>query len=147
MIVAVRNLRAEHQVKPSQKIKAKVLCKEARMQNIFEENKEPIMRLAGIGELKKCDAEERPGRCMTLVTKKATLFVPFEELFDVEQEKKRLIKEIEKAEQDRNGIKKKLENENFVSRAPKEIVEMEQGRLLEKEGYLKKVQQAFQQLK
>ena len=47
------------------------------------------------------------------------------ELVDLEAERARLAKEIEKAERYLSGIEKKLANEKFVSKAPEAVVQRE----------------------
>ena len=47
---------------------------------------------------------------------------------DVEAEKKRLAEQLQKTEQELASASKRLENENFVSRAPPEVVEQVRAR-------------------
>ena len=44
-------------------------------------------------------------------------------LIDVDKEKARLLREIEKAQKDKAGLEKRFANEEFVKRAPPEVVE------------------------
>ena len=50
---------------------------------------------------------------------------------DLDQERKRIAKEIGKTEKELAGIEKKLSNEKFLERAPAELVEREKGRRVE----------------
>ena len=52
-----------------------------------------------------------------------TIYVPLEGIIDLEKEKKRLQKRLAKVNQQVQGVRKQLDNENFVSRAPAEVVE------------------------
>lgn len=55
---------------------------------------------------------------VTVTTHSARLYMPMAELVDLEAERARLTKELEKAKKQLEAQEKKLANENFVSRAP-----------------------------
>jgi valyl-tRNA synthetase len=56
------------------------------------------------------------------------VFVPLEGLIDLAAERKRLEKEIERVSRLLAGINKKLNNEDFLKKAPKEVVERERAK-------------------
>ena len=60
-----------------------------------------------------------------------TLFLPLEGLIDVEAEKARLEKELEKIAKEVEKVEKKLGNKGFVDRAPAEVVQEHQQRLVD----------------
>ena len=62
---------------------------------------------------------------VTVVTDEAKMFMPLAELVDLEKERARMEKELEKARKDLQGQIAKLSNENFVSRAPEKVVNTE----------------------
>ena len=53
------------------------------------------------------------------------MYVPLEGLIDLDKERERLKKEITRLENLLRQVTKKLENANFVSRAPAQVVEKE----------------------
>ena len=55
--------------------------------------------------------------------------MPLAELVDLDAERARLSKELEKAQKQVEGQERKLLNENFVSRAPEQVVATERERL------------------
>ena len=57
--------------------------------------------------------------------------LPLAGLVDLDQERKRIAKEIGKTEKELAGIEKKLSNEKFLERAPADLVEREKGRRIE----------------
>ena len=59
----------------------------------------------------------------------------------------RLAKEIEKAEKNIAGLKGKLSNENFVSRAPEAVVQAERDKLSKAESLLQQLQESQARLK
>jgi valyl-tRNA synthetase len=58
------------------------------------------------------------------------IFLSLEGVIDFGEEKKRLQKELDKINKDIDFISKKLSNESFVSRAPKDIVDKEREKLV-----------------
>jgi valyl-tRNA synthetase len=75
------------------------------------------------------------------VTASGELFMPLEGLVDVEAEKARLDKEIEKIQKEVGKSKGKLGNEKFVANAKPEVVAIERERLVEWEGKLAQLQE------
>ena len=69
----------------------------------------------------------------------AEIFVELSGLIDLNEERDRLTKDLEKIEKDLATLNKQLLNENFIQRAPPEIVEEKQqllGTATEKKGQL-----------
>ena len=81
------------------------------------------------------------------VTGDAALYMPMNELVDVEKELQRLAKEIEKAEKNIAGLKGKLSNENFVARAPEQVVQAERDKLQKAESLLQQLKESEARLK
>jgi valyl-tRNA synthetase len=74
------------------------------------------------------------------------LFVPLEGILDVEAEKQRLTKEMEKAQGFAAQIQKKLANEKFVASAPEAVVEGERNKLATQMGIVEKNRAALEEL-
>ena len=72
--------------------------------------------------------------------KNIELFVPLQGLIDLEQEIFRLEKQIEDMHGRLNSINKKLDNQNFIARAPKNVVEHEKNKKHDYEQQLNKMQ-------
>ena len=67
-------------------------------------------------------------KMVSAVTEEAKLFMPMAELIDLDKERARLEKELEKARKNYEGQMRKLSNENFISRAPEAVVQTERER-------------------
>ena len=65
----------------------------------------------------------------------------------MEKELARLAKEIEKAEKNIAGLKGKLSNQNFVSRAPENVVNAEREKLEKAENLLQQLKESEARLK
>ena len=59
---------------------------------------------------------------VTVATADAKLCMPLKELIDVESERARISKDLEKAEKELEFVKAKLANESFISKAPEKVV-------------------------
>ena len=64
-------------------------------------------------------------KMVTAVTDNARMFMPMADLVDLEKERARLQKELANAEKQLQGQIAKLANQNFVTRAPEAVVNVE----------------------
>jgi valyl-tRNA synthetase len=85
-----------------------------------------ITRLARLEEISP--QASVPGGSAQFVVGEATWALPLEGVIDIEVEKARLSKEIVKLEGEITGIDKKLGNEQFVAKAPEEVIEEQRSR-------------------
>ena len=112
-IKAVRVRRAEMNVPPSKKAELMILTPEPA---IFEQGTHFVTRLAYASDVKILrKAPENLEGLVTLVTHKATVYIPLDELVDFGKELERIAKEREKAENGLRITEQKLSNEKFVA--------------------------------
>jgi valyl-tRNA synthetase len=71
------------------------------------------------------------------------MFIPLGDLIDVETEKKRLEEKIYSLDGRLSDVATKLNNQNFVNRAPKEVVERERKKLGDMKENLAKLKQNY----
>ena len=116
---AIRNRRAEMNVPPSKKAKYFIAT---AYKDTFEKAGIFMQRLASCSEAEVGDSFEIDG-AVCIVTADAKIYIPLGELVDFDQEIARLNKEKEKVLKDLEFIDKKLNNENFVAKAPKAVVD------------------------
>ncbi|MBQ2973902.1 MAG: valine--tRNA ligase [Clostridia bacterium] len=115
---AIRNRRAEMNVPPSKK--AKVYIATAHKAT-FEQGGIFMQRLASASEVEIADAFDLDG-AVNIVTQDAQIYIPMGDLVDFEAEKARLNKELAAVQKDLDFVNSKLSNENFVSKAPANVV-------------------------
>ena len=118
-IRAIRNRRAEMNVAPSKKAKVYIAT---AYTSTFEKAGEFMARLASASETEVGSAFDIEG-AVSIVTEDAKIYIPMGDLVDFEAEKARLRKELEKVQKDLDFVNAKLNNENFVSKAPANVVE------------------------
>ena len=146
IVTAIRNIRGEHNVSPSKTIKVILKTHNKKMEGILERDKNYIISLAKVSDLKITSGGETIQKAATAVAGGVDVFVPFEGLIDLDAEKIRLTKEIDRLDKYISATGQKLANKNFVERAPKEVVEKERSRLVETGDELEKLKKALKEL-
>ena len=121
---AIRTIRSEMNLPPATKIEVLIRADGDR-KAILDDARAYISDLARIGSLTIEPDVARPHASATSVVAGVTIYIPLEGLIDLDAERKRLEKEIEKTEKYVVSTTKRLENKNFVERAPAEVVEAE----------------------
>ncbi len=127
IITTIRNIRAEMNVPPGEQIEVIFKTKVKESKKKIERNLLFISHLAKLGEAKIGEELQKPPYSAFAQLQDAEIFIPIGKS-RMEEEVKRLQKEISKIEKDISFINKKLSNEQFLTRAPKEIVEEEKGK-------------------
>jgi len=125
LIIAVRTIRSEMNVPPAKKATLAVIPADENVRGIIERYADFIRVLARVERIGFTNPEEKPTASGIAVIGKTELFVPLKGLIDLDREREKLRKEAERLRKMAAGIEKKLANENFLSRAPAEIVERE----------------------
>ena len=75
-----------------------------------------------------------------------SVFVPMKGLIDPNAELSRLQKELDKLQKQRDQISGKLNNENFVAKAPANVVESERLKLDELSGQIQKLKENMEEI-
>ena len=131
VIKGIRNIRGEMEVPPSKQIAAILDCKSAESLALLKKNEFYVMGLARLSDLAIGQGGERPTEASLQVAGDVEIIVPLRGLVNVEEEEKRLGKEIAKIVKDIDFLSKKLENPSFVERAPAEVVVKEREKIAE----------------
>ena len=125
VVVAIRNIRAEYRIAPKARLAATITTGDAGLKRAIEGERETILRLAQLAELAlDGKAAAGPGGHAVLGDGSA-VFVPLAGAIDVQQECRRLAAEVQRLDQQLAALAAKLTNQNFVARAPAEVVARE----------------------
>ncbi|MDO7977008.1 valine--tRNA ligase [Oceanotoga teriensis] len=139
----IRNVKAEMNI-PSSK-KTDMMYKELKDSSWIDLNKNLIKNLANIDNINKVSI--KPDKSGTaFVDENVEVYVPLGELIDVDAEKERLTKKIDKLELEVQKMNKKLSNKNFIEKADPEVVEDAKRRLEEGQYQLGKVKKLYEEL-
>ena len=143
LIIEIRNIRAKMNVHPSKKAKLILVTK------IDLEETKLFLEKLGFSEEIIIQKEEKniPENAVSIVAYDIKAFIPFEELVDIkeeigrlENEKKKLILEVERGE-------KMLSNPGFVNKAPEKKVNEEKEKLENYKNMLESVEERLNGLK
>ena len=138
-IRAVRTRRAEMNVPPSKKAHLTVATLE---REVFTAGIPFLKRLASASEVEIIpitEAKQEAGQ-VVIATHAAQISIPMGELVDLEKEKARVQKELEKNRKMLAGLEGKLQNPGFVNKAPANVVEAERERAEKMRALIEKLE-------
>lgn len=127
VITNIRNIRGEMNVAPSARLEVVCLCERAEDAALLDAYRFMVEDLARLSRLEAAPTGTRgkPRVAASAVTGGAEIFVLLEGILDFESEAQRLQKEITKLEKEIVAARKKLSNEDFLTKAPSDVVEKE----------------------
>jgi valyl-tRNA synthetase len=146
IITAIRNIRGEMNVPPGEQIPVILRTKREEVQEIIRRNQMYIQNLARVKEPVIGHDIEKPGSSAFALAQDVEIIVPVDRS-RMEEEARRLQKEISKVEKEILFVNKKLSNEQFLSRAPADVVQAEKEKALEYETARRKLEESLKKVK
>ena len=136
VIIGIRNVRANMNVHPSKKANLIFVTKDYKTE--IEASKDYITKLGFGNEIIIQETKQNiPQNAISILADGMEVFMPFEDLVDLEEEKKRLQKEKERLEKEVERGTKMLSNPGFVKKAPESKIQEEKEKLAKYEEMLK----------
>ena len=130
-IRSIRNVRTDMGVVPSRKIGIILVSAEEKNRKMFTDGKAFLERLANVTEVTtQQDKAGIPDTAVACVCSAGEIYIPLEDLIDIDKELERLGKEKERLEGEMKRVNAKLSNEEFVKKAPEKVINAER----EKQG-------------
>ncbi|MDZ7859691.1 MAG: valine--tRNA ligase [Candidatus Krumholzibacteriota bacterium] len=130
VITGIRNLKHTFNVSSSKDVKVIVNCKpESSLKEMLSPFVKQIQRQAEIAEVDIRKGASKPPKCAASGHSSFEIYMPLEKIVDLEGEKKKLDKDIDKLESQIDVIEKRLNNEHFLKKAPEEVVSRERERI------------------
>ncbi len=123
IITGIRNIRGEMNISPSLSLAVSAQSQDQLTKKTIQQYQNMIINLARLKSLSVGNEVERPKSAATVVVNDATIFVSLEGIVDFAKEIERLEKEINKLSSESAMVSKKLNNEEFLSKAPPPVVE------------------------
>ena len=125
-IRGIRNRRLEMNVPASRRAKAIFVTSDPDLASAVDREAPTFKRLASISDaVVRKDKSGIADDAVAVVVEGMEVFLPLEELIDMEKEIERLEKEKANLEMELDRVEKKLSNAGFVAKAPKAVVEAE----------------------
>ncbi len=133
-IVAIRNMRAEMNVPPAAQVSVLVFSQEPKLLRVLETHAKSVRLQARVQDLEFQPTAGAPAAAAKSVVVAPAggsldLIMPLAGLIDFKEEARRLNREMDKLSRELASVQKKLANEDFLSKAPAEVVSKEQERL------------------
>ena len=126
----IRNMRSEMDVPNSRKTKVYIICGDAAICEGIESFKESVKPLMMANDIIIRPTKEGvDDNAVSIVVPDAVVYLPLDELVDLEQERERLTKEEERLNKEIRRAEGMLSNEKFVSKAPAAKVQEERDKL------------------
>jgi valyl-tRNA synthetase len=146
VIVGIRNIRSEMNVPPATLVDGIVFSKNSKSCKALENNRDHIVNLAHLSHL-AINPESRPRGAASILFGDIEIFVPLKGVIRFDQEERRLNKLIETVNRQYKLATEKLSQEDFVNRAPGEIVEKERVRVQELSERLEKLKSNLERIR
>ena len=145
VIIGIRNIRNNMNVHPSRKSKLIVVTENYK--NLINES-ESILNKLGFAESIELKNNKNgiPSNAVSVVTDGIEVFMPFEDLVDLEAEKERLQNEKTKLESEVARATKMLSNPGFVNKAPEAKINEEKAKLTKYQEMLDSVNERLKNI-
>ena len=142
IIGKVRNVRAENNIPMSKELNIIIKSDD----NALSQFSSIIKHLGKISEITFDTNAESPKLASSFVVNGIEIFIPLEDIIDIDQEKEKIEKEIKRLEGINFGINKKLSNDKFVSNAPEQVINKEKDKLSNNIDAIEKLKKSFENL-
>ena len=145
IITEIRNVRTKMNVHPSKK--SKLIFVTEKLKNAINESQEFIKKLGFGEEIVLQNTEEGIDKnAISIIKNDVKLFIPFEDLVDIEQEKARLEQEKTKTISEIQRAEKMLSNPGFTSKAPQAKIDEEKAKLEKYKSMLEEIEGRLQNM-
>ena len=139
IISAIRNIRTSKNLSPREELVLEVAPSYANDMDAV------LMKLANLTEIRR--SEEKREGSISFVIGTDEFAVPMANLINAEEEIKKLEEDLEYQKKFLLGVEKKLSNENFVARAPEQVIALERKKKADAESRIQTIEQSLKQLK
>jgi len=146
LISNMRNIRAEMNISPNTAIDVRIKTPDTKTTDLLKTNVALFNKLQSIEHITIGTEVEKPEASTSAVVSGCELYIPLEGLIDIKKEKKRLQNEIRRLEGFLETIDNKLSNNQFIEKAPHEIVQRERDKKEDTEISLKKLKEILSDL-
>ena len=141
IVNAIRNIRGEASVSPAKKIEVIFKIVNDGEKEILEHNAKILDKLANVEKYEF--NTEIPALVGFKLVETTEIYVPLADLIDKEKEIAKLEKDIQKTQKELDRVLGKLSNEKFLSKAPKEVIDKENGIKEELENKIAKFKESI----
>ncbi len=147
VIGALRNIRARWNIKPKDKIDCQFVSEDTISLSLLEQNSNMLRTFAKVNEITVGEVDaNNVSASATVVIGKVKCIVALSGLINIEEEKQRIIAEIKDNERIVSSLSARLQNKDFLNKAPQEVIQKERIRFDEMELKIKELKQTLAEL-
>jgi valyl-tRNA synthetase len=128
LITKIRNIRSEMNIPPQSRLELHLGTTDQALRELLNANSDQIKRLARVERITVSDAPPELESAARDVVAGIDVAVPLGGLIDFEKERERIAKEMTRKENEARGLAARLDNNSFMERAPREVVQETRGR-------------------
>ncbi len=129
LVNAIRTIRGELEVPPSKEINIILNFHDTEREQHLQKYESYLKRLTRTKMVTLLRDSQKPRHSASAVVDNVEIFIPLEGLINLKAECERIQREIDRVRGLYTSTEKKLTNESFVSKAPKEVVDHERNKL------------------
>jgi valyl-tRNA synthetase len=147
VIKTIRNIKAEMNIPLTKGIDVYIRVVDGKKEKLVREHLSYIKNLAHVQSFKIGSLLEKPEYSATGVLEDLEIFVPLKGVIDLEAEVQRLERKLQKIEKEMIVTNKKLNNSDFIQKAPENIIKKEKEKTKELTDILNLIQKNLKALK
>lgn len=140
LITAVRTARAENNIDPRKRLPIRLLCQDGRQQ-LLQSQQHHLQNLAQLSHVEYVSRLEREGLQVHGVCRLGEFALILDNAVDIEAERSRLGRAMQRVQKEVEALENKLKNEDFLRKAPGHVVETTRERYHEAVDRLGKLQE------
>ena len=145
VIRAIRNLRTEMNCPPGKEVRV-VFCGADADLAFLREQEAYLRSLARVGASEFRQAGDRPKGAATAVIGAMEIYLPLDDLVNLDEERARLAKEVGKVEDELARVQKKLANGDFLAKAKTEVVHKEREKATQFEEKIRTLRSSLEKI-
>ena len=147
VVTSIRNMRQNFGIEPAREVDVIISCAKGKdYTGKLELFRGQLVHMARIGELEIGEALQKPEGSAATGLVSLEIYMPLKGVIDIEAEKERLGKGIEKLAGDSAKIEARLKDERFISKAPPDVVERERERFREMDERMSRMRKILEDL-
>jgi valyl-tRNA synthetase len=144
-IRAIRNLRAEMNCPPGREVNVLFYGPEDDLKVL--RGHQPYLRaLARVGGAEYLIGGERPKGAATAVVGSVELYLPLDDIINLQEERTRLSKEVRKVEEELLRVQRKLSNADFLNKAREDVVQKEREKASQYEEKIRALNRSLERI-
>lgn len=145
-IMGIRKIRSEMDIAPSKKLDILLSNLSNQDQQWLENNHHSLSSLAKLNSITRLEPNDDAPESAVALVGEMKILIPIAGLIDKDAELKRLKKEITRLENDLKRFSAKLNNENFVAKAPEAVIAKEKQKLADSDKALTNLKEQYEKI-